>query len=136
MEILSKPLSLMTLFVLTVLCHTLSYAEVLVFTDDKHPFSNIGNYEVYYLDLPAKIEQRLSEGLSNGPTEAKQQALQRINDPILQQEIQQSYKGVIKAWQLGLTKIPAVVVNGKYVVYGIADVKTAVNLINQQAKQD
>lgn len=136
MEILSKPLSLMTLFVLAILCHNLSYAEVLIFTDEKHPISNAGHYEVYYLDLPAKVEQRLSEGLSNDPTEAKQQALQRINDPKLQQEIQQSYRGVIKAWQLGLTKIPAVVVNGKYVVYGIADVKTAVNLINQQAKQD
>ncbi len=136
MVILSKPLSLTTLFILAILCHTLSYGEVLVFTDDKHPVINTGNYEVYYLDLPSKVEQRLSEGLSNDPIEAKQQALTRINDPKLQQEIQQSYLGVIKAWQLGLTKIPAVVANNKYVVYGIADVEIAVKLINEQTKQE
>ena len=41
-----------------------------------------------------------------------------------------AYQGVADAWGLGITKIPAVVVDHRYVVYGEPDVARAVARIN------
>lgn len=39
-----------------------------------------------------------------------------------------SYQSIGKAYQYGLTKLPAVVINGRFVVYGTTDVKSALIL--------
>ena len=41
-----------------------------------------------------------------------------------------AYQGVADAWGLGIAKIPAVVVDRRYVVYGEPDVSRAVARIN------
>ena len=38
----------------------------------------------------------------------------------------EAYSGLMRAWRLGVTKVPAVVVDGTYVVYGQPDVTAAV----------
>ncbi|MFD1260396.1 MULTISPECIES: TIGR03757 family integrating conjugative element protein [Entomomonas] len=129
MSILTKPIALFMLLVVGVLSTATGNAEVLIFTDQKHPVYNVGNYKVIYLDEPSNIEQILSEGLSNKPEEAKLQATERISNPTLQKSLIESYLQVAKAWQLGITKVPAVV-SENYVVYGQADVSQALVLIN------
>lgn len=108
-----------------------AYSNTLIFTDHTHPVINTGNYPVFYLDGPTQIEAKLSEGLSNDPVEAKQQALKRIQDSQMQQALINAYQGVNKAWQLGITKLPAVVVNERYVVYGVSDVNQAMQLVKE-----
>lgn len=48
----------------------------------------------------------------------------------LQRRIGHAYQGVADAWGLGIAKIPAVVVDRRYVVYGEPDVPRAVARIN------
>ena len=43
----------------------------------------------------------------------------------LERRLREAYQGVTDAWSLGITRIPAVVVDGRYVVYGEADVERA-----------
>lgn len=126
-----KPIHLMVLALLSICMNLLSYADTLVFTDHTHPVINTGNSPVFYLDGPTQIEAKLSEGLSNDPVEAKQQALKRIQDTQMQQALINAYQGINKAWQLGVTKLPAVVVNGRYVVYGMSDVNQAIQLVKE-----
>lgn len=123
-----KPHHLIVLALLSAFMHLVSYAETFIFTDQTHPMTNIGDYPVYYLDAPMQLENKLSEGLSNDPVEAKQQALKRIQDKGVQQQLLASYLPVVKAWQLGITKVPAVV-KDHYVIYGQTDVQKALQHI-------
>lgn len=47
----------------------------------------------------------------------------------LQARLGGAYQDVVDAWSLGITTIPAVVVDQRYVVYGEPDVAKAVALI-------
>lgn len=123
-----KSYHLILLALLGVFMHLVSYAETFIFTDQAHPMINTGKYPVYYLDAPTQLESQLSEGLPNDPLDAKQRALQRIQNNEIQQQLLTSYLPVVKAWQLGVTKVPAVV-KGHYVVYGQPDVQKALQQI-------
>ena len=59
-----------------------------------------------------------------------QQRLQDGGTP-LQQRLADAYQGVIDAWSLGITRIPAVVVDRRYVVYGETDVSRALARIEE-----
>lgn len=56
---------------------------------------------------------------------------QRLKDGgnALQARLGMAYQGVVDAWSLGVTTIPAVIVDRLYVVYGEPDVAKAVALI-------
>lgn len=124
-----RPCQLFLLALFGLLMQTVSHADVLVFTDHANPVMNAGSNSVIHLDQPQHIENELSEGLSNDPTEAEQQASHRIQDRGLQQTLMQSYLQVVKAWQLGVVKVPAVVVDERYIVYGQPDVAKALQQI-------
>lgn len=130
MPIYLKYCSLTLLFLIGTLISLTGQANVLIFTDQEHPVINAGDYPVIYLDAPSKIAESLSLDLSSNPTEAAKQANSRIQDPVMQQQLMHSYLQVVKAWQLGITKIPAIVVDDKYVVYGQADIQQALQQIN------
>jgi integrating conjugative element protein (TIGR03757 family) len=53
----------------------------------------------------------------------------------LQHRLTAAYQGVTDAWSLGITQIPAVIVDGRYVVYGVPDVNRAVALIKTYRKR-
>lgn len=50
---------------------------------------------------------------------------------VLHNDFSVTYQGIVEAWILGITKIPAVVVDRRYVVYGQRDVNRAVALIEE-----
>ncbi|MBN0997448.1 TIGR03757 family integrating conjugative element protein, partial [Pseudomonas aeruginosa] len=52
----------------------------------------------------------------------------------LQRRIASAYQGVADAWSLGVTSIPAVVVDQRYVVYGEPDVARAVARVAQHRR--
>jgi len=83
---------------------------------------------VIELDLPERIESELSAGLPNDPRRAVALVQQRLRDggQALQRRLASAYQGVTEAWGLGLAKVPAVVVDRRYVVYGESDVAHAV----------
>lgn len=129
--------------VVTGLCMVLfsrfAVADVLVVTDSRHPLKTMGGERVIELDLPDRIEAELSAGLSADPGQAETIVQQRLRDgkEALQRRIGRAYQDVADAWGLGIAKIPAVVVNRRYVIYGEPDVTRAVVRIDayRNAKQ-
>jgi integrating conjugative element protein (TIGR03757 family) len=105
-----------------------SAADVLVVIDSRHPVQSAGGARVIELDLPDRIEAELAAGLPNDPSRAAALVQQRLRDggPSLQRRIGSAYQGVADAWSLGIAKVPAVVVDRRYVVYGEPDVARAV----------
>ncbi len=102
-------------------------AEVLVITDSGHPVLVAAGARVIELDLPARIEAELAAGLPADPARASAIVQQRLREggQALQRHIGRAYQDVAEAWGLGIAKLPAVVVDRRYVVYGESDVARA-----------
>ncbi|WP_435605840.1 TIGR03757 family integrating conjugative element protein [Pseudomonas knackmussii] len=101
--------------------------EVLVITDSAHPVQVAAGARVIELDLPARIEAELAAGLPTDPARASVIVQQRLREggQDLQRRIGRAYQDVADAWGLGIAKVPAVVVDRRYVVYGESDVARA-----------
>ncbi|KTT49724.1 thioredoxin [Pseudomonas oryzihabitans] len=107
----------------------LAHADVLAISDHAHPLTNLAGARVVLLDAPERLEQQLSEGLPADPRQAAALMQQRLRSASAQQlsrDLVKAHQDVADAWSLGVTKVPAVVVDGRYVVYGQSDVAAAV----------
>lgn len=107
-------------------------ADVIAFTDAQHPVSNASGVRVVLLDAPARLEATLGAQLPADPAQAEAVVRQRLaqGGAGLQQQLATAYQGVADAWGLGIAKVPAVVVDRRYVVYGDPDVARAVARIH------
>jgi integrating conjugative element protein (TIGR03757 family) len=108
-------------------------ADIQVFTDQNHPVEAPADVRVVELDAPARIESDLGANLPPDPAQATPIIQQRLKDggADLQRRLANAYQGVTDAWSLGITKIPAVVVDQRYVVYGEPDVARALARIEE-----
>lgn len=113
------------------LASTAMAADVWVITDQSHPVRNTANARIIQLDTSARIEASLSANLTTDPQQATALVRQRIaaDNTGLQRQLVIAYRGVIDAWDLGITTIPAVVVDRRYVVYGDPDVAHALTRV-------
>lgn len=130
-----------TIFMFLCLCAPAAFAQsVKVFTDSDNPVANNAvGAEVFLLDRPRILEQQLSAGLPGNIDQAEQVALARLQTHDGQQLMQQlidAHRGVVTAWQLKITKLPAVVVDDRYVVYGQTDIGQAVAAINRAKNKE
>ena len=103
--------------------------EILVVTDRFHSVYSIpANAQQIDLDAILLQEDTLSAGLPSEQNQAVETARLRLTS---QQHYQlaAAYQGIVNAWALGIQKIPAVVVDRKYVVYGEPDVQKALSRI-------
>ena len=112
--------------------------DVRVYTDDRHPVAIQPGItvKVTKLDEAQRLLSDLSANLPTDPSQAAAMARQRLahGGANWQSRMQQASQGVADAWSLGIAKVPAVVVNGRYVVYGETDVGKALQLIDQYRK--
>ncbi|MDR6680145.1 TIGR03757 family integrating conjugative element protein [Pseudomonas oryzihabitans] len=114
---------------LVVGCLPLARADVLAISDHAHPLTNLAGARVLLLDAPERLEQQVSEGLPADPHQAAalmQQHLRSASAQQLGRDLVKAHQDVADAWSLGVTKVPAVVVDRRYVVYGQPDVAAAV----------
>lgn len=113
-------------------------ADVRVFTDRQHPIEAAAGVRVVELDAPSRIQSELAAGLPADPMQATAIVQQRLKDggAALQRRLADAYKGVTDAWALGVTKIPAVVVDQRYVVYGERDVARALARIEEYRRTE
>ena len=90
--------------------------------DVRHPVAGAQAADrIIQLDAAQAIEADLSAGLPDDPQRAAALVQRRLNDgQALQQRMREAYQGVTDAWSLGITSIPAVIVDQRYVVYGEA----------------
>lgn len=123
---------------LTAVSSSAFAADIIVITDSSHPVKPMGGERIIELDQPARIEAELSADLPADPNHASAFARQRLSTgrSDLQRRIVQAYQGVADAWSLGIAKIPAVVVDRRYVVYGEPDVARAITRIHAHQTAD
>ncbi|WP_016971169.1 TIGR03757 family integrating conjugative element protein [Pseudomonas tolaasii] len=109
-------------------------AETWVITDQAHPVSAPSGTRTILLDDQLRLEEQLSRELPADPRQAEATIQRYLASPAgkrLQSDLAQAQQGVTDAWSLGVEKLPAVVVDRRYVVYGEPDVAKAVALIDR-----
>lgn len=112
-------------------------AQILVITDSKHPVYNIPpNTKEILLDTPEQLLETLSTYLPDDLNQAQRAATDRLHQggQDFQQQMQYAVQGVVDAWALQVQKIPAVIFNNQYVVYGEPDVRLAFEEIKRSLK--
>lgn len=110
-----------------LLGNTVFAADILVVTDSRHLLRVPEGVRVIVLDEPARIEAQLAADLPADPSRSAAIVRERLEQggEALQQRIMAGYQGVVDAWSLGVVTVPAVIVDGRYVVYGEPDVAKA-----------
>lgn len=105
--------------------------NVWVVTDSQHPVHGGEGARIIDMDAPARIEAALSHGLPADPRTAAIAFQQRLarDGGTQTKDLADVYQGVVEAWSLGIAKLPAVIVDRRYVVYGDSDVAHAVSRI-------
>ena len=98
----------------------------------KELYQNI-DLQFYPLNGIQLIETELSKGLTGQSDQSKRLALQRIQmlDDQTRTRMQRSAVGLARAMQYGIDRFPAIVFDGKVVVYGVIDLDSA--LVHYQA---
>lgn len=123
------PLPLAALFIAAT-----AQAETWVITDQAHPVNAPLGVRVILLDEQQRLEEQLSRSLPADPRQAAAAAQRVLASPEgkrLQDDLAKAQQGAADAWSTGVEKLPAVVVDRKYVVYGEPDVATAIGLIDR-----
>ena len=92
---------------------------------------------VYAVDSVERIEAVLGEDLPANPDVAEQTALRRLSrfGPHDRELLQVSANALMLAWQYQVRRYPAVVFDGRWVVYGVTDLQTAYALFREQREQ-
>jgi len=134
----ARRVAITTTAVLTTFSADAFATDVLVVTDSHHPVKLMGGERIIELDQPALIEVELSVGLLPDPSQATVLVRQRLSGSQgdLQRRMRLAYQGIADAWGLGIAKIPAIVVDRLYVVYGEPDVSRAVARIHSRRAAD
>lgn len=116
----------------------IAQAETWVITNQAHPMSAPADVRTIRLDVQQRLEEQLTSQLPADPRQAEATIQRYLASPEgrrLQNDLAQAQQGVTDAWSLGVEKLPAVVVDRRYVVYGEPDVAKAVALINRARSQ-
>lgn len=111
----------------------LAQAEIWVVTDSQHPVTQAPeSTRLILLDEPERLEEKLTALLPKSPALAQQVFNQRLgaNRPLVD-ELSQAFQGVADAWSIGVRKVPAVVVDRRFAVYGESNVSQALVLIDR-----
>lgn len=114
------------------------HAEMIVVTDQNHPVSAVpAHTRVIEPDAANHLQQQLSAGLPDDPKQAAWIAKERLerSGTVLQQSMQATLQGVVDAWVLGVAKVPAVIVDRQFVIYGETDVNQAIEQIRKYREQ-
>ena len=125
------------------LSSNLSAAEtgsVRVFTTDQlPPLKHVDLAEhVFVLDDIEKPLASLSFDYPGSEAQARQQANALLNSPrgqALLAKIKRNATAVAVAWQSGIAKLPAVLVDEQFVVYGEYDVRTAIARVEAHRRE-
>ncbi|VVM79891.1 hypothetical protein PS663_02264 [Pseudomonas fluorescens] len=111
-----------------------AHAETWVITDQAHPVSVPTGVRIIRLDDQQRLEELLSQHLPNDQRQAEATIQRYLATPAgkrLQSDLVQAQQGITDAWSVGVEKIPAVVVDRRYVVYGEADAAKAIAQIDR-----
>ena len=88
---------------------------------------------VYLIDRISRLQKTLSEDLPSDPQLAKQSVMHRVQnmDQSFSREMENAASGLFKAMNYGIDRYPAIVFDGRAVVYGITDIQAATQWYRQ-----
>jgi len=89
---------------------------------------------VYRVDGLQLLEAELSQGLPKDEAQASEMARERMQrmGPSLQERATQAAHAITLAATYGINRVPAIVLDGSSIVYGVTDVSRAVDIYRQQ----
>ena len=129
------PSSRMIPLLVAALATSATHAETWAITDAGHPLTSVpADVRVIRLDDQQRIEEQLSRKLPPNPHQAALAAKQLMGTPAgaaLMHQLAAAQQGNADAWSVGVSKVPAVVIDRQYVVYGQPDVAAAIQAIDQ-----
>ena len=105
-----------------------SAARIEVFTNSAIYLTNTQGAIVYQLDGLEQLEEQLSQGLPADQAQATAIATARmkaIGQARLEELTANAARGILLAQQYGVDRAPAIVFDGRAVVYGMTDVAAA-----------
>ncbi len=105
---------------------------VAVFTLASIPVRAAGAAAVYELDRRDRQAAAFGADLPSDPEAALAESRRRLASPAgraLRAELEAAGQGNALAARLGVDRLPAVVVDGRYAVYGVRDVRRALELV-------
>ena len=99
----------------------------------RRPESESVTIIVYRLAAIEQFRQGLSRGLPADPKQARLLVLERLRKMQAGQvnELQQAAQGLVQAQHYSLDRYPAIVLDGRAVVYGLTDMEAATRLYRQ-----
>ena len=106
--------------------------DVVAFTLSSMPLRATGGVEVHVLDARDGHAEAFGADLPDDPERALAEARRRLETPAGRAtlaRLAEAAAGNALAGRLGIEKLPAVVVDGRYVVYGVRDVARAVERV-------
>ncbi|CDM91166.1 TIGR03757 family integrating conjugative element protein [Xenorhabdus bovienii] len=113
-------------------------AATVIYTDHQKPPDKIDSHEdvqVVWLDAPDVLQAEwinsMNIPVNEGNASLIAELLQSSQWHEKEREMITSYQGIIHAWELGIKKYPAIVIDDRYVVYGSTDVTQAKSLVEQ-----
>lgn len=123
-----RPLIIMCILALAA---TARASDIWVVTDHEHPVQAPAGARVIELDAALRIQRDIFAHLPADRTQATAIAHQRLQQggAELQRRMVIAYQAITDAWHAGVTKVPAVVVDQRYVVYGETNVELALSWI-------
>lgn len=128
------PTAWVACFVAVLAC-TSAIAEPILITTNQYPIATTKDIRTITLDLPEILEDEVSTDLPANPSEAQAIIMQRLS-PNLTARLTLAHQNVTDAWSMGVTKVPAVVVDRKYVVYGETNVQRALDRIDEYRRTE
>lgn len=106
-------------------------SRIEVFTIASLPVTRVPEHAtVIELDRAERLDQRLSQALPDNRAAAIRTVKQRLDE--FKDTYVRAYRGLVRAWRLGVKQVPAVVVDGQYVVYGETNVARALEVIRNR----
>ena len=114
-----------------------SVVDVQVFTTSFIPVRDKGKRAdaVYYLDDVERALGGLAKGLPTNIRDAEAAAQRRLNTEAGQaalQLLQASFQGLVRAWSHDVEQLPAILINDRYLLYGVRDVDEALRLFEER----
>ncbi|EFV1988362.1 TIGR03757 family integrating conjugative element protein [Salmonella enterica] len=104
-------------------------AQTVIYTTARYPVENPEpGVVIQVLEDIHSLEQSLFPVLSQHPERAEQQAREQMKQPDWREQearLTRAYQSLLDAYALGVEKVPAVVLDERYVVYGTTDIRVA-----------
>ncbi|ECI4532301.1 TIGR03757 family integrating conjugative element protein [Salmonella enterica subsp. diarizonae] len=104
-------------------------AQTVIYTTARYPVENPEpGVVIQVLEDIHSLEQSLFPALSQHPERAEQQAREQMKQPDWREQearLTRAYQSLLDAYALGVEKVPAVVLDERYVVYGTTDIRVA-----------